>query len=73
MDTKIKIIAGLNFASDDNFHWSVAAYRSLGGAGTYNPRVPVIVGTGNKSRAEDDIAWADHPKWSSLRTRLVNK
>lgn len=73
MDTKSKSTAGLNFASDGNFHWAGATYRSLGGAGTYNPRVPVLVGTGNKSRAEDDIAWADQPKWSALRTRLANK
>ena len=73
MDTKSKITAGLNFASDGNFHWAGATYRSLGGAGTYNPRVPVLVGTGNKSRAEDDIEWTDQPKWSALCTRLVNK
>ena len=73
MDTKSKSTAGLNFASDGNFHWAGETYRSLGGAGTYNPRVPVLVGTGNKSRAEDDIAWTDHPKWSALRTRLTNK
>ena len=73
MDTKIKSTAGLNFASDGNFHWAGATYRSLGGAGTYNPRVPMLVGTGNKSRAEDDIAWDDQPKWSALRTRLANK
>ena len=75
MDAKSesKSITGLDFASDGNFHWAGATYRSLGGAGAYNPRVPVLVGTSNKSRAEDDIAWADQPKWSSLRTRLANK
>ena len=26
-----------------------------------------------KSKAEDDIAWADQPKWTSLRTRLASK
>ena len=46
---------GLNFASDGNFHWAGTTYRNLGGAGTYNPRVPVLIGAGNKSKAEDDI------------------
>ena len=63
---------GLNFASDGNFHWAGTTYRNLGGAGTYNPRVPVLIGAGNKSKAEDDIAWADQPKWTSLRTRLAS-
>ena len=63
MDTKSKNIAGLNFASDGNFHWAGATYRSLGGAVTYNPRVPVLVRTGNKSRSEDDIVWSDQPKY----------
>ena len=63
MDTKIKSTAGLNFVSDGNFHWAGATYRRLGGAGTYNPRVPVLVGTGNKSRAVGPLMGS---RWWSL-------
>ena len=68
-----KGVTSLDFASDGNFHWAGTEYHSLGGANTYNPRVPVLVGISNKSRAEDDIAWCDQPKWNSLGTRLANK
>ena len=73
MDTKSKSFTGLNFASDGNFHWAGATYRSLGGAGTYNPRVPVLMGTGNKSRAEDDIVWEDQSKWVRFALGCVSK
>ena len=46
---------GLDFAPEGNFHWGGATYHSLGGTGSYNPRVPVLSGARNKSKAEDDI------------------
>ena len=74
MDTKKDTRStGLDFASDDNFHWAGATYRSLGGTGSYNPRVPVLSGARNKSKTEDDITWADQPKWRTLRTRVKHK
>ena len=52
MDTKKDTRStGLDFASDGNFHWAGATYRSLGGTGSYNPRVPVLSGARNKSKA----------------------
>ena len=69
MDTKKDTRStGLDFASDGNFHWAGATYRSLGGTGSYSPRAPVLSGARNKSKAEDDITWADQPKWRTLRT-----
>ena len=65
---------GLDFAASENYHWAGTTYHSLGGAtDTYNPRLPVLVGSHKDNKAEDDIAWADQPKWKSLRTRLRSK
>ena len=65
---------GLDFADGSNFHWAGTTYRKLGGAAdSYNPRLPVLVGGRKDNKAEDDITWADQPRWRSLRTRLKSK
>ena len=52
MDTKKDTRStGLDFASDGNFHWAGATYRSLGGTDSYNPLVPVLSDT----RREQDF------------------
>ena len=73
-DNKDKDKTGLNFASGGNYHWAGSTYKNLGGStDNYNPRVPVHLDGANKAKAEDDITWADQPKWASLRTRLKTK
>ena len=60
---------GLDFADSDNYHWSDTTYHSLGRTtDTYNPRLSVLVDSLKDNKAEDDVAWADQPKWKSLKT-----
>ena len=57
----------LDFATGGNYHWAGSTYRKLGGStDSYNPRVPVHLDGVNRAKAEDDITWADQPKWKAL-------